>query len=92
MYCIIRYQSTSVSISFSGDQVILKLRGRDLTLDYLEKNGFNKPLKIEKKDGLGLVVPDSSFSIIDVERHVGEGLSSNGSTCSYNNWCTCDTV
>lgn len=42
-----------------------------MTLEYLEKNGFNKPLKIEKKDGLGLVVPDRSFSITDVERHVG---------------------
>ena len=48
------------------------MKGSEITLDYFEKNGFNNPLIVDKKDGLGLKVPSRDFSIADVERCVGE--------------------
>ena len=53
--------------------IVLKLEnGKDLTMDTFEKNGFNKPMLITNKEGLGMVVPDKSFSVMDVERCVGK--------------------
>ncbi|XP_071081601.1 histone lysine demethylase PHF8-like isoform X3 [Haliotis cracherodii] len=56
----------------SADEIpILRLHGSQLTKDYLDKNGFDTPILIEKKDGLSLTVPPSNFTIQDVENHVG---------------------
>lgn len=38
----------------------------------MSKKGFRKPILVEKKDGLGMVVPDSGFSIGDVQKFVGK--------------------
>ena len=45
--------------------------GKELTVDAFEKNGFNKPILFASKEGLGMVVPDKSFTVMDVERSVG---------------------
>lgn len=45
--------------------------GKDLTVDTFEKNGFNRPILITNKEGLGMTVPDKNFSVMDVERCVG---------------------
>ncbi|KAL8611260.1 hypothetical protein ACOMHN_013691 [Nucella lapillus] len=58
----------------SADEVVRRLRGRDLTVQYLEENGFNHPIMVEKKDGLDLRVPPPSFSVEDVEKKVGPML------------------
>ncbi|KAI8511679.1 Lsd1/2 complex PHD finger containing protein Phf2 [Branchiostoma belcheri] len=55
----------------SADEVLLRLSGHELTVDYLEKNGFSVPLLVPRKDGLGLVVPPPTFSISNVEEYVG---------------------
>ncbi|XP_031568389.1 lysine-specific demethylase 7B-like [Actinia tenebrosa] len=55
----------------SSKDVLVKAQGKDLTLEYFEKNGFSKPVCVDKKDGLGLVVPSEDFSIMDVEKHIG---------------------
>lgn len=55
----------------SADEIILRLRGPQLTLPYFVQNGFNAPILVESTDGLGLVVPSEAFSIADVERSVG---------------------
>ncbi|XP_066284104.1 lysine-specific demethylase 7B-like isoform X2 [Branchiostoma lanceolatum] len=55
----------------SADEVLLRLAGHDLTVDYLERNGFSVPLLVPRKDGLGLVVPPATFSISNVEECVG---------------------
>jgi len=47
------------------------MRGLDLTIDYLEEHGFDRPILIETKDDLGLRVPPPSFKISDIERCVG---------------------
>lgn len=44
----------------------------DFNLAYLQKYGFNTPLLFKEKSGLGLQVPDSSFTINDVRSCVGE--------------------
>ncbi|ESO88867.1 hypothetical protein LOTGIDRAFT_125461 [Lottia gigantea] len=50
---------------------ILKLQGSQLTKSYCEKHKFDTPILIDKKDGLGLCVPPSNFTINDVETYVG---------------------
>ncbi|KAA0707650.1 Lysine-specific demethylase phf2 [Triplophysa tibetana] len=55
----------------SSEDVVVKLSGSQLTLDYLEENGFNEPILIQKKDGLGMSMPAPTFYISDVENYVG---------------------
>lgn len=35
-------------------------------------NGFSKPILVEDKNGLDLIVPSSSFTVLDVENYVGK--------------------
>ena len=51
---------------------LIRLRGYELTTEYLEEHGFNVPIIVERPAGLDLVVPPPSFSIQDVENHVGK--------------------
>uniref|UniRef100_A0A8C1A4K5 Lysine-specific demethylase PHF2 n=2 Tax=Cyprinus carpio TaxID=7962 RepID=A0A8C1A4K5_CYPCA len=55
----------------SSEDVVVKLSGSQMTLDYLEENGFNEPILIQKKDGLGMAMPAPTFYISDVENYVG---------------------
>uniref|UniRef100_A0A3B4U2P8 Lysine-specific demethylase PHF2 n=1 Tax=Seriola dumerili TaxID=41447 RepID=A0A3B4U2P8_SERDU len=55
----------------SADDVVVKLGGSQLTMDYLEENGFNEPILVQKKDGLGMSMPAPTFYISDVENYVG---------------------
>ncbi|XP_042326771.1 lysine-specific demethylase 7A isoform X4 [Sceloporus undulatus] len=55
----------------SADEIILKMQGSQLTQRYLEKHGFDVPIMVPKLDGLGLRLPPSSFSVLDVEQYVG---------------------
>lgn len=60
-------------VSSSADDVVVKLSGSQLSMDYLEENGFNEPILIQKKDGLGMSMPAPTFYISDVENYVGRG-------------------
>lgn len=52
--------------------VVMKLEnGNDLRMDDFEKTGFNRPILIANKEGLGMIVPNKSFTVMDVERCVG---------------------
>ncbi|GAB6022990.1 Lysine-specific demethylase 7A, variant 2 [Chamberlinius hualienensis] len=55
----------------SADEVLLVQRGQQLTLPALTQNGFTKPILVENTDGLGLVVPPSTFTVEDVEKYLG---------------------
>ncbi|KAM9860034.1 lysine-specific demethylase phf2 [Aulostomus maculatus] len=55
----------------SADDVVVKLSGSQLTMDYLEENSFNEPILVPKKDGLGMCMPAPTFYISDVENYVG---------------------
>lgn len=58
-------------------------------MDYLEENGFNEPILVQKKDGLGLSMPAPTFYISDVENYVGKELIDCSVTAVDN---TSDTV
>lgn len=60
-----------VCVLHSADDVVVKLSGGQLTMDYLEENGFNEPILVQKKDGLALSMPAPTFYISDVENYVG---------------------
>lgn len=51
--------------------MVIKVTGSQLTVEYLEENGFTEPILIPKKDGLGLSVPAPTFYVSDVENYVG---------------------
>lgn len=57
---------------FREGNVVLKFEnGKDFILESFEKNGFNRLIFIVDKEGLGMVVFDKNFSVMDVERCVG---------------------
>nr|XP_061812162.1 lysine-specific demethylase phf2-like [Nerophis lumbriciformis] len=55
----------------SAEDIVVKLSGSQLTMDYLEEHGFEEPILVQKKDGLGMSMPPPSFYISDVENYVG---------------------
>ncbi|KAL7837453.1 hypothetical protein SRHO_G00271640 [Serrasalmus rhombeus] len=55
----------------SSEDVVVKLSGCQLTVDYLEENSFNEPILIQKKEGLGMTMPAPTFYVSDVENYVG---------------------
>ncbi|MCJ8734443.1 hypothetical protein PDJAM_G00235470 [Pangasius djambal] len=55
----------------SADEVLVKMHGSQVTQRYLERHGFRYPIAVTQKEGLGLQLPSSDFSVKDVERYVG---------------------
>uniref|UniRef100_A0A8C4N3N2 Uncharacterized protein n=1 Tax=Eptatretus burgeri TaxID=7764 RepID=A0A8C4N3N2_EPTBU len=55
----------------SADEILLKPHGSQLSMQFLEQSGFDLPILVAKRDGLGLAVPSTSFSVCDVEQHIG---------------------
>ncbi|KAM3914691.1 lysine-specific demethylase PHF2 isoform 3-T3 [Leptodactylus fuscus] len=55
----------------SAEDVVTKLNGGQLTVEYFEDTGFTEPILVPKKDGLGLSVPAPTFYVSDVENYVG---------------------
>ncbi|CAF91753.1 unnamed protein product, partial [Tetraodon nigroviridis] len=56
----------------SADDVVVKLSGLQLTVEYLEQDGFSEPILAQKKEGLGMSMPAPTFYISDVENYVGK--------------------
>eukprot|EP00117_Sycon_ciliatum_P016702 scpid71096/ scgid3858/ Lysine-specific demethylase 7; JmjC domain-containing histone demethylation protein 1D len=54
----------------SADGIVKYMRGADVTVAKLEKQGFEHPIMVKEKKGLGLFVPPSDFAVTDVARHV----------------------
>ncbi|XP_067129038.1 histone lysine demethylase PHF8-like isoform X2 [Centruroides vittatus] len=55
----------------SADDIVLKLRGQQLTLPYLIQNGFHCPIIVENKTGLGLSMPPDTFTVTDIMENIG---------------------
>ncbi|XP_028303167.1 lysine-specific demethylase phf2 isoform X2 [Gouania willdenowi] len=55
----------------SAEDIVVKLSGSQLSLEYLEDSGFNDPILVQKKEGLGMSMPVPTFYISDVENYVG---------------------
>ncbi|XP_018325995.1 lysine-specific demethylase 7B isoform X2 [Agrilus planipennis] len=53
-----------------GD-VVLHMRGQQLTEAVLSQQGFNNPIVVDNKDGLSMTIPPDNFSLYDVEQYVG---------------------
>ncbi|CAN0299410.1 unnamed protein product, partial [Hapterophycus canaliculatus] len=49
-----------------------RIRGADLTAEWAEECGFREPVIADDTTGMGLKVPDSSFTVADVAHVVGE--------------------
>eukprot|EP00903_Cladosiphon_okamuranus_P015677 g14475.t1 len=49
-----------------------RIRGEDMTAAWAEESGFREPVIASDKTGMGLKVPDTSFTVADVARVVGE--------------------
>ncbi|XP_014615813.1 PREDICTED: histone lysine demethylase PHF8-like isoform X1 [Polistes canadensis] len=54
-----------------ADDIVKHVRGQQLTLQYLQNNGFETPIIIDGKDGLDMSVPPPNFSVYDVESYIG---------------------
>ncbi|XP_052738822.1 jmjC domain-containing histone demethylation protein 1 isoform X2 [Bicyclus anynana] len=59
------------SSRFEHTGSVHEMHGTDLTIAYLQKNGFTTPLLFKEKTGLGLRVPTSNFTVNDVRMCVG---------------------
>uniref|UniRef100_A0A672PER8 Histone lysine demethylase PHF8 n=1 Tax=Sinocyclocheilus grahami TaxID=75366 RepID=A0A672PER8_SINGR len=55
----------------SADEVLLKPTGTQLTVEFLEERSFSVPVLVLRKDGLGMNLPPSSFSVSDIEHYIG---------------------
>ncbi|XP_058876202.1 lysine-specific demethylase 2A-like, partial [Acipenser ruthenus] len=47
------------------------MEGKDLTFEYIQREGLRDPLIFMKPDGLGIKMPDSDFGVNDVKHFVG---------------------
>lgn len=57
---------------FSGEELLRRMRGEQVTPRYLERHGFNYPIMVTEMEGLGLKLPPQTFSVKDVEQYVGK--------------------
>lgn len=57
---------------FSGEDILRKMAGEQVTPRFLERHGFNYPIMVTEMEGLGLKLPPPTFSVLDVERYVGK--------------------
>ncbi|XP_064488652.1 histone lysine demethylase PHF8-like [Ornithodoros turicata] len=54
-----------------ADVAVTKLSGEEFNLQYLLHSGFTCPVLVEKKDGLGLVMPPEDLTVSDVMDFIG---------------------
>ena len=54
-----------------ADDIIKHLKGQQLTMQYLQTNGFDSPIMVDTKDGLDIIVPPPNFNVQDVANHIG---------------------
>ncbi|XP_053670041.1 jmjC domain-containing histone demethylation protein 1 [Anopheles nili] len=59
------------SSRFAQSGMVREMKGENLTVGFLQQNGFNIPLLFKEKAGLGLQVPTANFTIGDVRTCVG---------------------
>uniref|UniRef100_A0AAQ5ZJB9 [Histone H3]-dimethyl-L-lysine(36) demethylase n=1 Tax=Amphiprion ocellaris TaxID=80972 RepID=A0AAQ5ZJB9_AMPOC len=55
----------------NADEVLLKPSGAQLTVEFLEEHSFSVPVMVLRRDGLGMTLPPSSFSVTDIEHYIG---------------------
>lgn len=60
------------TLCFSGDEILMQMKGEQVTPKYLERHGFNYPISVTEMEGLGLKLPAPTFNVKDVEQYVGK--------------------
>ncbi|XP_076015017.1 lysine-specific demethylase 7A [Genypterus blacodes] len=55
----------------SGEEILVRMKGEQVTPKYLERHGFHFPIAVTEMEGLGLKLPPPTFSVKDVEQYVG---------------------
>nr|XP_057933051.1 lysine-specific demethylase 7A isoform X3 [Doryrhamphus excisus] len=55
----------------SGEEILMRMKGEQVTPKYLERHGFNYPIVVTEMEGLGLKLPPPTFNVRDVEQYVG---------------------
>ena len=53
------------------EEILTKLKGYEVTLEYLQETGFKKPILIEELGGLDLIIPDPYFTYVNVVKLLG---------------------
>lgn len=61
-------------IPYSAEDIVVHLRGPQLSLPYLIQNGFNYPILVDSTVGLGIQMPSDSFTVSDVMDYIGKML------------------
>ncbi|CAF1065607.1 unnamed protein product [Rotaria sordida] len=54
------------------ESVILRIKGDQLTNEYLFKNGFTKPILISNRDGLELTLPDRMITLEEINKLIDQ--------------------
>lgn len=55
----------------SEGEVVLHMRGQQLTEVVLAQQGFDNPIVVDARDGLGMTMPSENFSLYDIEAYIG---------------------
>lgn len=55
----------------SEGEVVLHMRGSQLTETWMQTQGFDRPIVIDGKDGLEMMIPPDNFTLYDVEDYIG---------------------
>uniref|UniRef100_A0A8B9KGP8 [histone H3]-dimethyl-L-lysine(36) demethylase n=1 Tax=Astyanax mexicanus TaxID=7994 RepID=A0A8B9KGP8_ASTMX len=58
------------SSRFSSDRV-KRMEGKNFTFEFIQRGGLRDPIIFERPDGLGIRMPDSTFTVNDVKNFVG---------------------
>lgn len=67
------YEKINFVLMFcSAEEILVRMKGEQVTPRYLERHGFNYPIVITEMEGLGLKLPPPTFSVKDVEQYVGK--------------------
>ncbi|CAF1060677.1 unnamed protein product [Rotaria sordida] len=53
------------------DSVITRLKGNQLTTEYVVKNGFTKPILVTNRDGLDMSLPNRAITLAEINDFVG---------------------
>ncbi|XP_078083613.1 lysine-specific demethylase 2B-like isoform X9 [Mustelus asterias] len=60
-----------LSIASYNSSYVHFMKGKDFTLEYVQRETIKVPIIFRDKDGLGIKMPDSNFSVRDVKVFVG---------------------
>ncbi|KAL8180125.1 UNVERIFIED_CONTAM: Lysine-specific demethylase 2B [Gekko kuhli] len=79
---------------YRGD-FVRPMEGKDFTFEYVQREALRNPLIFRSKDGLGIKMPDSDFTVRDVKLLVGKFSAllkrSGGVACAFERTSVAET-